>query len=155
MKKQSQAGSSLVELVVGAAIALIALGAILALQIRTYHFQRADSRRFVTQMEAVNALDRLVADLRTASAIEGLESGEGSSITLVMEGRRITYSFEADRDQVVRLEGGRSQILGQGVDSFHLVQTADRTIQIEWVGRLVNGGTYHVSSSGLPRLASY
>ncbi|MFZ5825197.1 MAG: PilW family protein [Bacillota bacterium] len=153
MQGNSQAGSSMVELIVGGAIALIVLGVIISMQISGYRYQKNDEERFVVQMESATALDRLTRDLRMASAVT-LGPG-GSSITLAGSGASISYSHSSGTGEVVRTENGVQQVVGQHVESlaFYLEGSA-RTVRIEWLARLPDGTTYLLVSRAAPRVYS-
>lgn len=151
MRLGSQAGSSLVELIVGGAIALIALGAIIAIQISGYRYQQSDEDRFAVQMESATALDRITRDLRMASAVTGLTSGEGN-ITLTVGGRTVTYHRSAT-GEVVRTENGAEQVVGHQVEllAFYL-EGSGGTVRVEWLARLPDGTTYLLVSKAAPRV---
>lgn len=152
MRLGSQAGSSLVELIVGGAIALIALGAIISMQISGYRYQQHDEDRFVVQMESANALDRIARDLRMASAVTGLSPG-ASDITLTVGGRTVTYGHRSATGEVVRTENGAEQVVGHRVEllAFYL-EGSGRTVRVEWLARLPDGTTYLLVTRAVPRV---
>ncbi len=146
---KSQAGTSLIELLVGGAIALLAIGAIIQLQITAYRSQHADESLFLAQSEAMNGLDRIVRDIRMASSI----SVAGSSVALHVDGAVVQYHLDTGTGQVIRTENGVDQALGGQVESLRFTEEGGgRTVRVEWLARLADGSTYLLESRASPRI---
>lgn len=151
MRPGSQAGSSLIELIVGGAIALLALGVIIQMQISGYRYQQRDEDRFVVQMKSASALDHLSRDLRMASSAQFVQGG--NSISLMVGGNAVVYSHNAASGQVVRSEDGLQQVIGQRVERIAFYTEGNGpTIRVEWMARLPDGTTYLLESRVSPRV---
>lgn len=153
MRLGSQAGSTLVELIVGGAIALIALGVMISMQISAYRYQRSDEDRYVIQTESAAGLDILARDLRMASAVTELTPG-GSSITLTVGSQTIAYSRHSEIGEVVRTQNGTEQVVGRQVELLAFYpEGSGRTVRVEWLARLPDGTTYLLVSKVSPRVS--
>lgn len=152
---RSQSGSSLIELVVGSAIALIVLGAAVSLQISTYRLHRADQVQFEAQLQASLAMEQIVRDLRAAAAW----SADESRITIEIaadagEVRYVEYRLSESLD-LVREEGGRSRAVAVGVSLLAFAPQADGSIQITIATTLADGQLYTLTSSVSPHNNPY
>jgi len=146
---KSQAGTSLIELLVGGAIALIAVGAVIQLQITAYRSQRVDEARFRAQSEAMIALDRLSRDIRMATEI----SVGGGSIAVRIGAETIQYSLRTDTHQVIRTENTIDQVVGEQVESLTFTsELGGAQVRVEWLARLPDGSTYLLESTASPRI---
>lgn len=146
----SERGSSLIELLVGGLIALIALGAIVSLQISAYRNQKADEDRFLAQAEAMQAMDLMARDIRASMGAAALAAGE---ITLQMsETSQITYTYRSATREVVRVEGGMARIIGTQVEQLAFYPEQNGTLRVEWLSRLPDGTTHLLISKATPRL---
>lgn len=149
MQLHREEGTTLTELLVGSLIALITLGAIVALQITAYRSSGQDTARFEAQNEAGVGLEKLVRDLRMASAATFTDGGP--EIELTVGARTIRYG-QRDR-QVVRTESGRDQVIGNQVEQLSFFnENGGRTVRVEWIARLPNGSAYVLTSSASPRI---
>lgn len=143
---RDQDGSSLIELVVGGAISLIVLGAIISLQIRAYHFQHADDSRFRVQMEAANGLERIVQDVRSASQVILAGSDCTGELQLTVGTQAITYRREAATQVVTRSEGGQPpRTIAERVECLRFDQDGG-TLSIEWRGAPAQGQTFTLTA---------
>ncbi|MFZ5817986.1 MAG: PilW family protein [Bacillota bacterium] len=150
MRWRSQTGSSLIELLVGGAIALIAFGVIISMQIDSYRAYRSDELRFAVETEAATALDRITRDLRMASAVAGIGTSE---VTLTVGGQPVVYRHESGSQEVVRIEEGVERVIGRQVEQMGFFLEGDgRTVRVEWLARLPDGGTFLLISKASPRV---
>lgn len=151
---RSQAGSSLVEVLVGGLIALLALGAIIQIQITGYRNNKSDEDHFVLQSEALIALEQITKDIRMSSGTQEFTAGS-NAVTLNMGGTRtIAYTYRGNTREVVRTEaGGAPKVIGTQVEriAFYPEQNG-RTLRVEWLARTPRGLTYEMISRASPRL---
>lgn len=149
MQLHREEGTTLTELLVGSLIAVIALGAIVALQIAAYRSSGQDTARFEAQSEAGVALEKVVKDLRMASAVTFTEGGTAIELKVGAP----TVRYWQNGSQVIRSEGGRDQVIGNQVEvlSFYS-ENGGRTVRVEWIARLPNGTAYVLTSSASPRV---
>lgn len=147
---RSQRGSSLIEMLVGGLIALIALGAIIQIQITAYRGSHADGERFAAQAEGLLGLDRITKDIRMSTQA----TLTGSGITLQQsEGRLISYIYRSESGVVIRTEGGVEQVIGTQVERLSfLPEQGGRSMRVEWLARLSDGSTHLLVSKASPRV---
>lgn len=148
---RSQRGSSLVELLVGGLIAMIALGAIIQIQITGYRNNQHDEERFLAQTEALLGLDRIAQDIRMSM---GPESITAAGIVLKLSATRsITYTYNSATREVLREEDGIQRVVGTQVEQLAFYTEQDgRTLRVEWTARLSDGTSHVLISKASPRL---
>jgi Tfp pilus assembly protein PilV len=147
----SQAGSTLVELLVGSVIALVAIGALVQIQLTSYRSYQADTARFTAQAEASIALDRISRDIRMSSSAAFTDGG--NSLTLTIDGQSVTYTYRSATRDVVRTQSGRDEVLGRNVERIAFFrETNGLTVRTEWTARLSDGAAYVVISQATPRV---
>lgn len=150
-KLRSREGSSLIELVVGSAIAIIVLGAVVGLQIATYRQSRSDQARFESQTEVTLAMERIVQDLRRGVNADP----DGSSLTLELEAdsgelRSVRYWLEDATGELVRAEAGSARVLTRGVTFLEFSPTAEGAVEIVIRARLAGDQRYELTSLVTP-----
>lgn len=150
----NQSGLSLVELVAGSAIALIVLGAVVGLQIRAYRFQAADERFFVLQLEAANAVERMVQDIRTSSGAQVLGADCQMALMLSMDGETLTYVRTADGQVIRSTASGQVRTLGTETECLTFALT-DGGIAIEWTAAPAHGRSFTLRTTAAPRVTPY
>lgn len=148
---RSEAGATLLELLVGSAVALIALGAIIRLLTGGYRAERLDQERYLAQSQASLAVEQIVRDVRSAGAATLTEEG---SLVLASGGRSIIYSFDPAAQLVSRSVDGVERPLGGRTQQVLFAREPDgRTIRLEWTACLPGEATYRIVSRAVPRVA--
>jgi len=150
-KLHVQTGSSLIELVVGTAIAVIVLAAVVGIQIAAYRMSRAGEVRFATQSEVALAMERIVQDVRRSLSMDA----EGSSLTLEVETdsgevRTVHYWLEAETGALMREEEGSARTLARGVVLLEFATTPEGAVAITIHGRLSDDQRYELTSLATP-----
>ncbi|MDF2629360.1 MAG: hypothetical protein K0R39_3191 [Symbiobacteriaceae bacterium] len=103
-------GVTLVELIVGTAVAGLVLLTVASVEISSWKYRGADERGFAGQAEATNLLDRLAQDVRRATGIS--LAGDGApAVTLTVTGSGVTYQYDAEARRALR--DGR--VMAEGV----------------------------------------
>jgi len=151
-KLYSQAGTSLIELVVGSAIAMLVLGAVVGLQVAAYRQSHADDVRYETQGAVALAMERIVQDLRRGAYAEP----SGSSLTVEMEDdsgevSTVHYWLASDSEELMRAEGAAVRSVAQGVVFLDFSTTDDDSTRIVIRARLADGQLYELTSLVAPR----
>lgn len=151
-KLHSQAGATLIELVVGSAIALLVLGAVVGLQIAAYRQSRAEDVRYEAQGEAALAMERIVQDLRRSFYVEP----QGSILTVELEEdsgdvRRVRYWLEPETGELLRAEDGAVRTVARGVAFLDFSTTDEGSTRIVIHARLADDRLYELTSLVAPR----
>lgn len=99
---QEERGVTLVELMVGTAVAALILIAVASIELSGWRYRQADERSFAGQAEAATLVDRLAQDVRQAMSIS-LGSGEGGgTVTVTGPQGAIVYRYDPASGQVLR-----------------------------------------------------
>jgi Tfp pilus assembly protein PilW len=94
-------GVTLVELMVGTAVAGLILTSVASIEIASWKYRRADEQAFAGQAEATTLLDRLAQDVRQATGVA--VTGDGASVlTLTVAGTPVTYQYDGQARQALR-----------------------------------------------------
>lgn len=137
-------GVTLVELMVGTAVAGLVLTSVASIEIASWKYRRADELAFAGQAEATNLLDRLAQDVRQASGIAVASDG-ASAATLTVGGSPVIYQYDGQARQVLR-EG---RVLAQSVAGLQFYrEDGGRTVRAV----VTMDGGYRLESRATARL---
>lgn len=118
-------GVTLVELMVGTAVAGLVLTAVASVEIASWKYRRADEQAFAGQAEATNLLDRLAQDVRQASDVMMAADGV-SAVTLTVAGSPVVYQYDGQARQALR----QGRVLARAVAGLHLFrEDGGRTVR--------------------------
>ncbi len=144
-------GSTLMELLVGAAVAVVVLFAVVDAEVATMRFQASDDDRFAKQTDVGLLVDGFLADARQATAFT-LTDGT-STIAMTLSSGSITYRFDAATGEVVRQTLSGSRVVGRGITSLAFFgENSGKTVRIEVAATLRSGTIYRIVSRAARRL---
>lgn len=151
-KLHSQSGTSLIELIVGTAIAVIVLGAVVGIQIAAYRMSRTGEARFAIQAEASLAMDRIVQDVRRSLDADA----EGSMLTLELETEAgdvtcVSYWLDDQTGALMRQEEeGDARTLARGVVLLEFAAQPDGAVAITIQAQLANDQRHELTTLARP-----
>lgn len=127
---REQSGISLNELLVGAAVSLVVLFAVIDLQMRVMRYQVTDEAGFVAMHQATILVDRVVRDLRQASEVTVTHGGTGLDLTLP-GAQPVRYRLNAATGEVTREDGAGVRLAGHGIRVLQFaLQTGERQVLV-------------------------
>lgn len=139
-----QRGVTLVELMVGTAVAGLVLTAVASMEIASWKYRRADEQAYAGQAEATNLLDRLAQDVRQATRTT-LTGDGASAVTLTVAGSPVVYQYDGQARQALR----QGRVLAQGVTGLQFYrEDAGRTVRVV----ITMDGGYRLESRATTRL---
>ncbi|HYF91774.1 MAG TPA: prepilin-type N-terminal cleavage/methylation domain-containing protein [Symbiobacteriaceae bacterium] len=94
-------GVTLVELIVGIAIAGLILITVTSTEIFAWRYRKADEQAFAGQAEATTLLDRFAQDVRQSTGIS-LPSEGASTVTITVAGAPVTYQLDVNTKEIRR-----------------------------------------------------
>lgn len=144
---RSQDGMTLLELIVGSAIALLVLGTILRVELSAWRYRGHDENRFTVQATSRNVLDRLLLDVRLASGVAAI-GDDGASVTLIQPGGSVTYQHDAATRELERIQGSERTVVGRDLQQITFTLEPQGGLQIALTTRLADGSTYAITGSG-------
>lgn len=137
-------GVTLVELMVGTAVAGLVLTSVAAIEIASMKNRRADEQAFATQAEATTLLDRLAQDVRQATGIS-LTGDGATAMTLTVSGSQVTYQYDGQERQALR----QGRVLAQAVAGLQFYrEDGGRTVRAV----VTMDGGYRLESRATTRL---
>lgn len=148
---KTQAGMTLVEMMVGAAIALLALFAVVDLEFTGWKLFRSDGDRFSKQAGSALALDRFLMEARLGVAAS---VPDPRRVVLTLPTGTVTYSFNPATAELLRTQGGQSRAVAREItDMTFAMENGGRTVRVEVTATLQSGSPYRNVSRATLRLA--
>lgn len=145
-------GSTLVELLVGSAIALLALMAVANMEMSAWKYQKVDEARFAIRAESAATMDRLLAEVRQASRAA---VPEPSVLTLELPGGTVTYRWNKATGELLREDrAGQRQAGRQVADARFVLEAGGRTLLVDLKAVTTDGAEYRLTSRATLRIGA-